>query len=91
MLSLNNEYFIHQFDSDNERQDISKRLLTPGIESTRRGGILANFSLKNVQVGLTEDPALVCENVLDIFNEDSFVIPIGQRMSISDSVIKTLN
>ena len=52
---------------------------------------MSNFSLKNVQVGLTEDPALVYEEDLDIFNDDSFVMPIGQRMSINDGVIKTLN
>ena len=91
MLSLNNEYFIHQFDFQDERKDILKRLITPGIDSNRKGGVLQNFSMQNVQTGLADDPALVYENVLDIFNEESFILPIGQRKSITDSVIKALN
>ena len=47
--------------------------------------------MQNVQTGLAEDPALMYENVLDIFNEESFVLPIGQRKSINDCVIKALN
>ena len=47
--------------------------------------------MQNIQTGLAEDPALIYENVLDIFNEESFVIPIGQRKSINDCVIKSLN
>ena len=47
--------------------------------------------MQNIQTGLAEDPALIYENVLDIFNEESFVIPIGQRKSINDCVIKALN
>ena len=47
--------------------------------------------MSNVKTGLAEDPALIYENVLDIFNEDSFTLPIGARKSISDSIIKTLS
>lgn len=33
MLSLDNSYFINQFDSLAERQDVTTRLLTPGLAS----------------------------------------------------------
>ena len=77
MLSLHNDYFIHQFDSQDERREILKRLITPGIDANRKGGVLQNFSMQNVQTGLAEDQALMYENVLDIFNEESCIPPIG--------------
>ena len=40
MLSLENPYFINQFDSLLERKDVATRLLTPGTASQRKGGIL---------------------------------------------------
>jgi len=33
--------------------------------------------MQNVQTGLAEDQALMYENVLDIFNEESCIPPIG--------------
>ena len=70
MLSLSNEYFIHQFDYYDERKEVLKSLLTPGQDTKARGGILQNFSMQNVQTGLAEDAALTIENVLDLFSED---------------------
>lgn len=74
MLSLHNDYFISQFDYVDERRDVLKALLTPGSETTARGGLLQNFSMQNVQTGLSDDPALVIENVVDLFNEDTLVL-----------------
>lgn len=48
MLSLDNDYFIHQFDFVDERKDVIKNLLSPGHDSRVRGGILQNFSMQNV-------------------------------------------
>ena len=47
--------------------------------------------MQNVQTGLAEDQALMYENVLDIFNEESCIPPIGQRRSISEAVLKALS
>ena len=71
MLQLNNDYFIHQFDYLEERKDVAKKLLIPGMDSRTRGGMLLNFQMQNVQTALAEDPALSIQNVLDLFNEDS--------------------
>lgn len=40
MLSLNNDYFIHQFDFQDERKDVLKKLLAPGLDTSARGGLL---------------------------------------------------
>ena len=92
MLSLNNDYFIHQFDFLEERKEVLKSLLTPGQNARARGGILQNFSMQNVQTGLAEDPALSIENVLDLFNEDTMALNTNQvaRLQISDTIVKTL-
>ena len=47
--------------------------------------------MQNVQTGLAEDQALIYDNVLDIFNEESLIQPLGQRRPISDSALKALN
>jgi hypothetical protein len=52
MLSLENPYFINQFDSLAERKDVATRLLTPGSASQRKGGILQNFDIHSVQTQL---------------------------------------
>ena len=71
MLSLNNDYFINQFDFFDERKEVLKCLLTPGQDTKAKGGLLQNFSMQNVQTGLAEDPALSIENVLDLFSDEA--------------------
>jgi hypothetical protein len=54
MVNLRNEYFIEQFNSDSERHDVALDLLSPGLGTTddRRGGILKNFNLDNINAAL---------------------------------------
>ena len=40
MLSLNNDYFINQFDFLDERKEVLKCLLTPGQDTKAKGGLL---------------------------------------------------
>ena len=40
MLSLNNDYFINQFDFFDERKEVLKCLLTPGQDTKAKGGLL---------------------------------------------------
>ena len=61
MLSLNNAFFIDQFNNTNERQNIIFDLLTPGVgavDHNTRGGILQNFNLQNVSAKLALDKDL---------------------------------
>ena len=60
MVNLRNEYFIEQFNSDSERNDVALDLLSPGIGSNdeRRGGILRNFNLNNMNAALVQDTDL---------------------------------
>lgn len=70
-----------------------KSLLTPGQDTTARGGLLQNFSMQNVQTGLAEDPVLTIENVLDLFSEETMSVRANDttKRLVSDSVIKTLS
>ena len=47
-----------------------KRLLSPGQDARSKGGILQNFSMKNVQAAMADDAALCVENAFDMFDEE---------------------
>ena len=92
MLSLNNDYFIHQFDFLDERKDVLKNLITPGQDTKAKGGILQNFSMVNVQTEMAEDAALCLEHVLDMFTEDETINqPNSGKQRVSESVIRCLS
>lgn len=65
MLMLDNPFFINQFDSLAERKEVANRLLTPGSESIKRGGILQNFDIHSVQAQLMADTSIVPETTFD--------------------------
>jgi len=86
MLQLDNPYFINQFDCLDERKDVSLRLLSPGSQSMKRGGILQNFDIHSLQAALMADPCLVPETTFDTLHEEQS----NGRRPISDSTIKAL-
>jgi len=96
MLAIGNEYFVHQFDSLEERRRIVKTLLSPGFDTEGSGGVLSFFKIQNVNADLAHDPAL---NPMEIPDPDADFDSTyylnraadGQRKNISDSVIRVLS
>ncbi len=75
MVNLRNEYFIEQFNSDSERNDVALDLLSPGIGSSddKRGGILRNFNLNNMNASLVQDTHLQLQEQQSFYTSDRLV------------------